>query len=585
MLPIENQTEKDPIINCHTHIFTGRYVPPFLAKTFLPPPFYRLFKVSWIIGFLQFWYRGPYRKKFGFGAKQKAKRKNTRYRWLKKTKIGYVFYRIVFWILFVHVFVYLYRWLTFSFSSLTIAWIDQLIAWLYHQQLLLLNIPNWVQQLIVILAVLGIKSIRNGIFWISSKLWSFISALPGKETKALVDRYLLLGRFATYEEQGKVFSRVVQQFPAGSKFVVLPMDMEFMEAGPLPKDASYDNQMDEILEVMSGSNGPSALPFIFIDPRRLRSDPDYFRYYPTDHQVRLQDCKVKRWLDQGFCGFKIYPALGYYPFEEELLPVWKYATQMQLPIMTHCIRGTIYYRGQKKTTWDFHPIFEQAMSKTEYEPLALFQRKNSEFTLNFTHPLNYLCLTEEPLLRKVIAKSQDEKLKAAFGFTDEKKALKQDLNDLKICLAHFGGEEQWHDFLESDRDNYSHQLIKNPQRGIDFFKDEKGIDRPGKIEQLWRTCDWYSIIVSLILQYPNIYADLSYILHNEAILPLLIENLKPEHEKLRSRILFGTDFYVVRNHKSEKNLWIDLQSALGEQMFDLIARENPKTYLHNTLPS
>ncbi len=581
-MPTSLSNEKDPIINCHTHIFTGKYVPPYLAKTFLPAPFYRLFKVSWIVRLLQYWYRGPYREQFGFKAKQKAKKKNSRYRWLKKTRIGYLVYRLIFWIFFIHVFIYLYRWLTFSFPSLSISWIEESIEWLYFKRFILLNIPVWTQQAIVVLAILYFKSIRNGLFWISKKLWGFLSSLPGKETKELADRYLLLGRFALYEKQTKVFSRLVQQFSMGTHFVILPMDMEYMGAGSLPDEATYDHQMDEILEVMAGSNGFAAIPFIFIDPRRIKSDPDFFRYYPTGHQVRLQDCKVKRWLDQGFRGFKIYPALGYYPFDEALLPLWKYAAEHQIPIMTHCIRGTIYYRGKKEPSWDFHPVIEQAKTEMDYEPLGLFQRKNSEFTLNFTHPLNYLCLVEEPLLRKVIAKSKDEKLRALFGFTNEKTALKENLKDLKICLAHFGGEEQWEDFLESDRDNYSHQLIKNPHRGIDFFKNERGDDRPGKLEQLWRTCDWYSIIVSLILQYPNIYADLSYILHNESILPLLIENLQPQHDKLRSRILFGTDFYVVRNHKTEKNLWIDIQSALGVEAFDLIARENPKRYLNRT---
>src|SRR6185436_827568 len=66
-----------------------------------------------------------------------------------------------------------------------------------------------------------------------------------------------------------------------------------------------------------------------------------------------------------FNGFKIYPALGYYPFDVQLLPLWKYAADHQIPILTHCIRGTIFYRGSKKTEWDYHPVYKQAMFKKD----------------------------------------------------------------------------------------------------------------------------------------------------------------------------------------------------------------------------
>ena len=49
--------------------------------------------------------------------------------------------------------------------------------------------------------------------------------------------------------------------------------------------------------------------------------------------------------------------------------------------------------------------------------------------------------------------------------------------------------------------------------------------------------------------------------------------------KLRSRVLYGTDFYVVRNHKSDKDLFIEAKSYLGEEDFALIAKENTFNYL------
>ena len=43
--------------------------------------------------------------------------------------------------------------------------------------------------------------------------------------------------------------------------------------------------------------------------------------------------------------------------------------------------------------------------------------------------------------------------------------------------------------------------------------------------------------------------------------------------------MFGTDFYVVRNHKTDKDLSIEARSYLGNEDFDLIAKENTFNYL------
>jgi len=55
---------KPPFINCHTHIFTGDHVPSYLAKTFVPSPFYFFFPLSLIVKLFRFWYNNPYRWQF-----------------------------------------------------------------------------------------------------------------------------------------------------------------------------------------------------------------------------------------------------------------------------------------------------------------------------------------------------------------------------------------------------------------------------------------------------------------------------------------------------------------------------------------
>ena len=98
-----------------------------------------------------------------------------------------------------------------------------------------------------------------------------------------------------------------------------------------------------------------------------------------------------------------------------------------------------------------------------------------------------------------------------------------------------------------------------------------------KLEDCWKVVDWYSIICSMMLQHHNVYSDISYILHNAKIYPLLQETLA--NPKLRKKVLFGTDFYVVRNHKAEKNLLVQSRGNLSTADFNQIARVNPLGYL------
>jgi predicted TIM-barrel fold metal-dependent hydrolase len=403
--------------------------------------------------------------------------------------------------------------------------------------------------------------------------------LPGKQTTALLKRYINLGRFAFHKTQKSTFGQLSRQYPPGSGFIILPMDMEYMGAGKVAED--YTAQMQQLADLRD-KNPDILYPFIFVDPRRLEKDANYFRYSVNGNgKVQLEECFIKNYIEQHkFRGFKIYPALGYYVFDEKLLPLWKYACENEIPILTHCIRGNIYYRGKKKKEWDTHPIFEQSKKEGEYEPLFLPEQKNIDFINNFTHPLNFLCLLDETLLRKVVLKA-GAATKDLFGYTDEKTPLKYNLEKLKLCFGHYGGEDEWQRFFEKDRDNFSSQLVQNPARGIEFLLGVDGNLSPGKPEQVWKFADWYSITSSMMLQYDNVYSDISFILHTPQILPLLKQTM--QNKKLKTRVLYGTDFYVVRNYKTDKNMLADMMLELSEPEFDLLARENPRDFLKNVL--
>ena len=599
-----NTQRKAPIINCHTHIFTGDHVPPWLAKTFLPWPLYFLFPLSGIVRLFRWYYNGPYRWQFMPWYKKIARLINSWKAFAAKYFITLALKWLTGIFLSIHAVLIVYHWGKGLLKNGNPEWIkkfDSAENWLSARHVLL-PVNGFVSQFLLVFAVLlFIPSGRNLIFFVLNKTWGLISKLPGKQTTELAARYLSIGRHAFHKKQARTFSMLKNQYPADTGFVVLPMDMEYMKAGKPKKKARYRQQMAELAAVRR-AHPNNCYPFVFADPRRFVPATEEINYQPGDkiyfdydiikegsrNKIVLRDCFIKDLVEtHHFSGFKIYPALGYYPFDEKLLPLWKYAADNGLPVLTHCIRGTIYYRGWKKPGWYEHPVFEEfsgrnANGDMQFRPLILPERKNMNFSVNFTHPMNYLCLLEEPLLRKIIGRSTDQRLQSLFGYKDPDTALSSNLRHLKLCMGHFGGDDEWKNFLEKDRDNYSSKLNEFPASGLDFFNDTDNNASRSKTEQIWKGADWYTIICSMMLQYPQVYADISYILHQHMLItPLLTQTL--QNPGLRKRVLFGTDFFVVRNHNSDKDLLGLMMGGLREADFDVIARENPREFLEKTI--
>ncbi len=585
---------KPSIINCHTHIFTGDHVPPWLAKTFLPCPLFFILPVSGVVKLLRWWFNGP--NTFFYGPTYKRIVRtlyNIRMFVARKGLLRVLSYLLGAFVT-LNVFFFFFYLIAGviappakeggkvrDFGDFLEKW------WIISKH------PNiFLMLLYILLLLLFFQWGRNLILFVFRQLWKFMGMLPGKKSVDLLKRYVLIGRYSRYKGQGGIFSKLKAQYPNDTGFVILPMDMHFMDAG----NAKFDiaEQMEELVKVKD-SHKNTLFPFVFADPRRMQ-DQSYFNYsVGAGGEVILGECLMQQLLEgKEFSGLKIYPALGYYPFDPALLPLWKYAVQKDLPIITHCIRGTIFYRGRKKKEWDEHPLFEQAMGEIEppdgeteneaaieYCKLLLPQRKNVDFTPNFTHPLNYLCLLEELLLRELVGQARDPRIKSIFGYNGDDKPMDRHLGSLKMCFGHFGGDDEWRRFMELDRDLYSKMLVTNPDRGVEFLFNNNSARkerRRGKPEQVWKYVDWYTIICSLLLQYPNTYADISYILHDPQILPLLKQTLR--HPVLRQRTLYGTDFYVVRNHKSDKEMLASMRGGLSEDDFDEIARINPRIFLN-----
>lgn len=603
--PLEKKVDKKPIFNVHTHVFTHEYVPPFLARSIVMWPFYYFIHVpSFVWTYIQLMAIRALKHKPG--SKKIRKRIIKTRRYILQVGITRFLYTVfIIWIgttAFFILFNAVDHPTTVNPSGFVI-FMRKVNSFLVDWHLLFKR-PEWFPQFVNVLfavtILLLVKSVRKSILFLLNQVRSFLNLLPGEKTKALLSRYLMMARFALYNKQSGIFSRLQRQYPQDTKFIVLPMDMEYMGAGRLNKKKNYYHQMTALAAL---NDKKTVFPFIFIDPRRMRDKKyrdTFFKFSHENGKVTLEDSFVKHYIEtEKFTGFKIYPALGYFPFDADLLPLWKYAADHGIPITTHGVKGVIYYRGWIKKEWGSHPVFTEFMGNDKRSPLYFTEKNNYDFQVNFTHPMNFLCLLEEPLLRKLVGEGNSETNKSLFGFTNMDTPLKYNLSQLKICYAHYGGAVEWNKFLNRDRDNYAQQLMTKPETGIDFGVDEDGEMPWGRYENVWKFTDWYSIISSMMIQYPNFYADISYIVSDVSLYPMLQTTISSSdlfendftkelqyesRDKLRKRVLFGSDFYLVRSQRSDKDIFMELQAALDEEEFDLIARDNPHAFLHGQQP-
>lgn len=197
----------------------------------------------------------------------------------------------------------------------------------------------------------------------------------------------------------------------------------------------------------------------------------------------------------GFRGLKLYPRLGFAPDHDVLMEeVYPYCLERNLPVMAHCSRGGV--RGKSVT---------QAQADSWTSPEAFI-----------------------PVMER--------------------------FPELRICLAHFGGDQDWT------------QLLRD---GVDPFDPQA------------RKKNWVLLIADMIRSggWPGLWTDISYTIFKFSdYIPLL--RLYLEDDRLRERVLFGSDFYMTRQEKlSEKAISIRLRDALGEDIFRQIAMENAERWL------
>jgi predicted TIM-barrel fold metal-dependent hydrolase len=315
----------------------------------------------------------------------------------------------------------------------------------------------------------------------------------GRTPRSMLVRYARILEVTHSGSQEEVFEIARGFYPHGTRFVVLPMDMAYINAGEPEKP--LDDQHDE-LRKLRDKYPELVLPFAAVDPRR-------------PNVVETTIARIER---DGFRGIKLYPPLGYHPNHPALAELYEYAAEHGVPVLAHCSRRGVHYRGKL--------------------PAGL--------------------LTDPETGAPLPARPGDEPI-TRLADPDNYRAVLKRHPTLKLDLAHFGGDEEW----------------------------QKYLDEPWVSETPSAAKSWLAKIADMIKSeaYEGLYTDISYTVfaaeENVHLLKVLLSD-----DRLRRRVLFGSDFYVVENARlEERRIAVTVRSVLGEELFHQIAVENPRAYL------
>jgi len=288
-----------------------------------------------------------------------------------------------------------------------------------------------------------------------------------------------------------ILKELTTYYPEKTRFVPLTIDFDYMEAGsPL---RPFEKQLEDMADLKQ--KAPELIfPFIGVDPRRPKV-------------LKLVQEYIER---RGFCGIKLYPGLGFFPNDERLHDVYAYAEEYAIPITSHCLpKNKNHYRGKLTIAQ-----LEQAQEVPGFDIKET--RKNYDFAQYFNHPFWYGRVLET-------------------------------FPNIKINLAHFGGDKEWCKYLD------------------DYYEEDR------------RAQNWYLLIRDLMRAHTNVYADISFTVFDCRLYPVL-KNLM-HSPKIKDRVLFGSDFYMLQKDYRERRFGLDVRGYLDDEHYWQVAETNPIRFL------
>jgi len=279
----------------------------------------------------------------------------------------------------------------------------------------------------------------------------------------------------------------------------------------------WQRQLEQTVKVVIESPW-KLIPFFFYEPRRWLKDKIWLdKKYTLWDNLPIEEVATEK--QSGlFVGFKMYTPYGFKPSDPKLPVIddfYKYCADNQIPIMTHCTSGGTY-------THERELYLQREDDKTvakEYTDEIELKEKELEKLKQEKQKINKVFIEEDDKerieqIKLEITMSEEEIQNVKIKYFNDKfvspSAWKEVLNNhknLKLCLAHFGGKKAW-----------------------------------------------AYIISDLCSIYPNVYTDVSDMLHAREYRNIIEDVLLSKAQNAQNakrilyKVMFGTDWYVMKTN-------------------------------------
>ncbi|MBA4853256.1 amidohydrolase family protein [Emticicia sp. BO119] len=371
-------------------------------------------------------------------------------------------------------------------------------------------LSNYVQRIIAQIAA-GLLRVR----WLSRPVLFLVKALANNKTKKMID-FLLIGTSKSVEDVFTELRKGYQGIYPNARMVILTMNFDYMTQ----KGSSglFETQLAMIKD-LKRKYPDVCLPFLGIDPRMEEHGVELISYLHS---------YFNKTNYSGFVGLKLYPSLGFYPFNPQLEKVYSFAEEHSIPMMTHCTPDGAYYADSKVPESLQIPVSFNYLTQYSDLPDGVFEaiqelrqtimhnldKKPADFCDFFLHPLNYWDVLDK-------------------------------FPKLKICLAHCGGEE----------------TIVGGNKGTTAER-------------------WYQNVKEIVTRkaFANTYADVSFVLYRDDVIEAIRKDMDA-NPLLSQKLLFGTDFFMTTRYVKEFDLVENFRKKIGETYWHQLAIVNPRKYL------
>jgi len=379
-----------------------------------------------------------------------------------------------------------------------------------------------------------------------NKLYKIMRHLPGSKKQA-INRYLSFISISTLDNQHEVFKvalNTAKSINSNPKLYALTMNMDLMDTEGKP-DIRYPTQLQDVID-LKRFYPHNFFPFLSIDPR-VCSGIELAQWVKDYWEKTII---INNEIVPVFSGIKIYPALGFFPFDPLLDAFYNYASKNSIPLLFHCTRnGSIYIGNQIESLIPKTPQMILPENGTQYYINALDAKAEINARINRYYEKSWV---------KNNSKGDNGYACDLFSHPQNYVPILAKYPNLKICLAHMGGGQEV-EYMNS------------------FDLPDCKADK--KLKERWEVDNknWASFIQDIMKIFPSLYTDISSAntrLGNKDVLSNIKDWLKTDAidgTKLGNRILFGTDYFLTEIDSSEESLYRDIKNSLPdwyEKMMD-----------------